>query len=58
MAGVESAAEYEEVSVDPGHAILPDLRFSRDQSHLYVVTEAKVSSIYLGRKGNVGKLVS
>ncbi|XP_071548582.1 plexin-B-like isoform X2 [Panulirus ornatus] len=41
----EEAAEYEEVEVDPGYPILPDMRFSKDRQFLYVISTSKASKV-------------
>ena len=43
VARAEEAAEYEEISVDPGSKILPDLSFNKDRSNLFVISASKVS---------------
>ncbi|XP_063589572.1 plexin-B-like isoform X1 [Penaeus indicus] len=45
VASAEEAAEYEEVTVDPGFPILPDLRFSKDRAFLYVISTSKASKV-------------
>ncbi|XP_076035062.1 plexin-B-like isoform X2 [Oratosquilla oratoria] len=41
----DMAAIYEEIKVDPGSAILPDMRFSKRRDYLYVLSTSKVSKV-------------
>ncbi|XP_043223857.1 plexin-A2-like isoform X2 [Amphibalanus amphitrite] len=40
-----SATQYADLPVQPGHKVLPDLRFDPRQHHLYVMTSSKVSKV-------------
>lgn len=42
ISGATQALDYESVSVDPGHAILPDTTLSPNGDFLYVLSSAKV----------------
>ncbi|CAL4079642.1 unnamed protein product [Meganyctiphanes norvegica] len=45
LASSEEAAEYGEVSVDPGYPILPDMKFSKDKSTIFLISTSKVSKM-------------
>ncbi|XP_066956195.1 plexin-B-like isoform X2 [Macrobrachium rosenbergii] len=45
VASAEEAAEYEEVEVDKGFRILPDMKFSSDKAYLYVISTRTASKV-------------
>lgn len=46
IASPEEAAEYQEIVVDPGYKILPDMTFTKVRSHLLVLSTSKVRSFF------------
>ncbi|XP_045114407.1 plexin-B-like isoform X2 [Portunus trituberculatus] len=45
VATAEEAAEYEEVGVDRGFPLLPDMRFDKHRRFLYVISSSKASKV-------------
>lgn len=46
----KSGTEYDDQEIDPGSKVLPDMFFDPQKSHLYVMTERKVSCISIDRE--------